>query len=179
MPNARIEGYVALDRDGDRAARARSPRQQLASVAHVAELAMRRTIVLRVLRSRSALSLLAAAAVVGLGMFGAPVPAHAGDSRIVDDTQGAIVQVDHRDDKRFDRDHDRRDHRYRDRDRDRDHRYRDRYRDNDRRHRYRDHDRYRRHDRYRDHDRKRYEHRRDHRRFDRRWDRDRGRRYRS
>jgi hypothetical protein len=171
---------VALDRDGavgPSIAFRDAPNllgEQLASPRHRAELAMRRTVVFKALTSRSALSMLAAAAVVGVGMFGAPVPAHADGSRIMDATQGVIVPVDHRGGRRSDRDYDRRD-RGRDRGRDRD--YTDRGRD----HGYRDY-KDRDHDRrpsYRDHDRGRYRDRGHHRGHDRRWDRHRSRHHRS
>ena len=81
--------------------------------------------------------MLAAATVVGVGMFGAPAPAHAGGTKIVVATPGVFVAVGDRDHKRYYRDYDYRD-KYRD-----DYKYRDhKYRDYDRGHRYRDYDRY-------------------------------------
>ena len=130
---------------------------------------MRRTVVLAALRSRSVLSMLAAAAVVGVGMFGAPAPAHAGGTKIVIATPGVFVAVGDRDGKRYYRDYDRKDYKYRDyeyRDHDRykyrDYKHRDyKHRDHDRRYRHRDYDRYKHRDRgyhrghYKRHDRDR------------------------
>ncbi len=127
---------------------------------------MRRTVVLAALRSRSVLSMLAAAAVVGVGMFGAPAPAHAGGTKVVIATPGVFIAVGDRDHKRYYRDYDRKDYKYRDY-KYRDYKYRDfKYRDYDRRYRHRDHDRWRHRDRgY-------------HRGHYKRWDDHRGRRYR-
>jgi hypothetical protein len=114
--------------------------------------------------------MLAAAAVAGVGMFGAPAPAHAGGTKIVVAAPGVFVAVGDRDHKRY------RDYDYKDRYRD-DYKYRD-YKDRD--YKYRDYDRG---DRYRDYDRKKFKHkdrgyhRGHYKRFDRDCDR-RGRRYR-
>jgi hypothetical protein len=84
-------------------------------------------------------SALAAAAVVGVGMFGAPAPAQAGGTRIVVATPGVFVAIGDRDHQRYYRDYDHKDYKYRD----------DKYRDYDRGYRSRDYDR----DRYRHKDR--------------------------
>jgi hypothetical protein len=117
--------------------------------------------VLAALRSRSVLSMLMAAAVMGVGMFGAPAPAQAGGgTKIVVATPGVFVAIGDRDHKRYYRDYDRKDYR--------DYRYRD--------HKYRDYDRGYRH---RDYDRHRYKDRGYHRGHYKRFDCDRrGRRYR-
>jgi hypothetical protein len=84
------------------------------------------------LRSRSILSMLGAAAVLGLGAFGAPAPAHAGGgTRIVVATPGVFVSIG-----------DRRD--FRPRYKYKDYGYRSYYRHDDRKFRrgYRDYDRH-------------------------------------
>ena len=92
--------------------------------------------------------MLAAAAVVGVGMFGAPAPAQAGGTKIVVATPGVFVAIGDRDHKRYYRDYDRkyyRDYKYRDYDRGYRHRDYDRFRYKDRGH-HRGH--YKRYDRY-------------------------------
>lgn len=104
------------------------------------------------------LSMLAAAAVMGVGLFGAPAPAHADGAKIVVVSPGLFVAVGDRDHKRYYRDYD-----YKDKD----YKFRDyKYRDYDRGYRHRDYDRFK----YKDRG-----HRRDFKRYD--CDR-RGRRYR-
>ena len=66
------------------------------------------------LRSRSALTALAAAVVMGVGMFGAPAPAQAGGTKIVVATPGVFVAIGDRDHKRYYRDYDYKDYDYKD-----------------------------------------------------------------
>jgi hypothetical protein len=70
------------------------------------------------LRSRSALSVLATAAVIGLGAFGAPAPAQAGSgTKIVVATPGVFVAIGDSDHRRYRKDYDyKRDYRYKHRD---------------------------------------------------------------